>query len=210
MIKIYFQLTILISLIFIGCEKKADKKPNANHVVHSLSSGSYDVNTTESRLEWSGRKVAYGHNGTLMIKNGSVEILSNGNINGKFDIDMNSINVTDLEGGRKNSLEGHLKAADFFDVVQFPIASIVFRANKKNIKDNRIDINADLTIKNITHPINFTASIIDSQPQLKMKANIVFDRSKYDVRFGSGKFFQNLGDKMILDDINVAAHLNFN
>ena len=43
-----------------------------------------------------------------------------------------------------------------------------------------------------------------------MKANIVFDRSKYDVRFGSGKFFQNLGDKMILDDINVAAHLNFN
>ena len=67
-----------------------------------------------------------------------------------------------------------------------------------------------LTIKNITHPINFTASIIDSQPQLKMEANIVFDRSKYDVRFGSGKFFQNLGDKMILDDINVAAHLNFN
>ncbi len=210
MVKVNFQLAIFISLIFFGCGKKVDKKLHTNRVVHSLSSGSYDVNKTDSRLEWSGRKVAYGHNGTLMIKNGSVEILSNGKINGKFDIDMNSINVTDLDGGRKNSLEGHLKAVDFFDVEQFPIASIVFQANKKNIKDNLIDINASLTIKNITHPINFRASIINSQPQLKMKANIVFDRSKYDVRFGSGKFFQNLGDKMILDDINVDAYLNFN
>ncbi len=30
-----------------------------------------------------------------------------------------------------------------------------------------------------------------------------FDRSKYNVRFRSGSFFENLGDKLILDDISV-------
>ena len=60
-----------------------------------------------------------------------------------------------------------------------------------------------MTIKDITHPITFTAELLDIKPSIKAKANLSFDRSKYDVRFRSGKFFENLGDKLILDDINI-------
>ena len=42
------------------------------------------------------------------------------------------------------------------------------------------------------------------------EANLVFDRSKYDVRFKSGSFFENLGDKLIYDDIEIETKLVFN
>ena len=42
------------------------------------------------------------------------------------------------------------------------------------------------------------------------EANLVFDRSKYDVRFRSGTFFENLGDKLIYDDIIIETKLVFN
>ena len=64
-----------------------------------------------------------------------------------------------------------------------------------------------MTIKDITNPISFNATLIESSPYLKANAILSFDRSKYDVRFRSGSFFENLGDKLILDDIDVNIKL---
>ena len=123
---------------------------------------------------------------------------------------MNSIDVASLEGGRKASLMNHLKSEDFFGVDKFSTASIIFQSNQSKIKNNQLDLNASLTIKKITHPIDFSAEIIEVKPFLKAKASLVFDRSKYDVRYGSGKFFENLGDRLMLDEVNVAVDLHFN
>ena len=123
---------------------------------------------------------------------------------------MNSIDVASLEGGRKASLMNHLKSQDFFGVDKFSTASITFQSNQSKIKNNQLDLNAFLTIKKITHPIDFSAEIIEVKPSLKAKASLVFDRSKYDVRYGSGKFFENLGDRLILDEVNVTVDLHFN
>ena len=38
-------------------------------------------------------------------------------------------------------------------------------------------------------------------------ATITFDRSLYDVRFGSGKFFSDLGDNAISDEIKLDVTL---
>ena len=38
-------------------------------------------------------------------------------------------------------------------------------------------------------------------------AEIVIDRSKYDVRYGSGSFFDDLGDKTIYDDFTLTVKL---
>ena len=43
----------------------------------------------------------------------------------------------------------------------------------------------------------------------KAKSNLIFDRTKYDVIFRSGNFFQNLGDKLIYDDIKLEVSLEF-
>ena len=68
-------------------------------------------------------------------------------------------------------------------------------------------LHGDLTIKDITNPISFNATLLETSPFLKAKAVLSFDRSKYNVRFRSGNFFENLGDKLILDDIVVNIRL---
>ena len=124
-------------------------------------------------------------------------------IEGKVVIDMTSINVTDLQGEWKDKLEGHLKSPDFFGVEKFPTAFITFQSNKKPNKENKINLDGELTIKDMTHPLSFTADLLHTEPFLKVQAILSFDRSKYDVRFRSGKYFENLGDKLILDDIDI-------
>ena len=66
-------------------------------------------------------------------------------------------------------------------------------------------INGDLTIKGISHPVTFTMELNGK----KAKSNLTFDRTKYDVKFRSGNFFQNLGDKLIYDDIKLEVNLEF-
>ena len=108
-------------------------------------------------------------------------------------------------GSQKNVEKGFrfLKSPDFFGVEKYPNAFIKFHNEKKQIKDSQINLFGELTIKDITHPISFTAELLQKKPTLKAKASMSFDRSEYDVRFRSGKFFENLGDKLILDDIEV-------
>ena len=61
----------------------------------------------------------------------------------------------------------------------------------------------DLTIKDISNKIDFSATVLDNSENLKALAKMTFDRSKYNVRYRSGTFFDDLGDKLILDDIDV-------
>ena len=64
-------------------------------------------------------------------------------------------------------------------------------------------VNGFLTIKDISHPVLFEMSNTEDG----WNANLVFDRSKYNVKFRSGTFFENLGDKLIYDDIELKINL---
>ena len=210
-IKLFQALFILLFLIFSCSKKKIKQDMNNDTVINkTINPQEYKVNQNTSVLTWVGRKVSSGHNGTIMLKNGYLNVSTDGIIDGEFNIDMNSISVSDLQGGGKASLERHLKNEDFFSVNDFPLSNISFHSNKDQIINNQVDLDASLTIKNITHPINFTATIIEVSPKLKLKADLVFDRSLYDVKYGSGKFFENLGDRLILDDIQIGVDLEFN
>ena len=77
----------------------------------------------------------------------------------------------------------------------------------KKINGNSQILVGELTIKGITHPINFSITLSSENNATAM---LVFDRSKYDVRFRSGSFFDELGDKLILDDIKLEVALEFN
>lgn len=167
---------------------------------------SYNVDTNQSKVEWIGRKVTGEHNGSIKIKEGNLEVDGNNLQGGSFVIDMNSLVNADLEGEYKGKLEGHLKSDDFFGVATHPTAQFVItKAQAK--KDGQYDITGDLTIKNITHEITFPATIKVNGTQVTADAKIVVDRSKYDVRYGSGSFFDNLGDKTIYDDFDLQVSL---
>lgn len=163
------------------------------------------IDATKSNISWVGKKIASSHEGTLKLKEGFLTFKGKKITNGNFVVDMNSIEVTDLKAGNgKEKLEGHLKADDFFGVEKYPTATLAFKkiATKQN---GLFTITADLTIKGITHPITFDMIVNGS----KATAALVVDRTKYDIKYGSGSFFDGLGDKAILDNFDLAVELVF-
>lgn len=161
-----------------------------------------DIDVNASSIEWLGKKVTGQHTGTVNIKSGKLE-MSNGKLTGgMFEIDMTSIAVTDLTGNMKGKLEGHLASDDFFSVASYPVATVKI-TEAKMLDSNKYDVTADLTIKGITEPINFTATMNGDSAT----ADITVDRAKYNVRYGSGSFFEGLGDKMIYDNFDLSVKL---
>ena len=119
---------------------------------------------------------------------------------------MTSLTVEDLSGGGKVKLEGHLRSDDFFSVDKHPEANLKI-TQKAKVEGGVQKLYGELTIKGIQHPVDFTITLGDNNTAL---ANLTFDRSKYNVRFRSGSFFENLGDKLILDDIRMEVSLQWN
>lgn len=166
----------------------------------------YAVDIEASSLEWSGSKVGSTHNGPVDIQSGSLEVDGDQLVAGEFVIDMTSIDNSDLSGGMKDKLVGHLKSDDFFGVETYPTASLVIKsADRLNSGDYAVV--ADLTIKETTAEVTFNATVEQSDTEITANADITIDRAVYDVRFGSGSFFDDLGDDLIDDEVDITIAL---
>ena len=142
---------IIILFIVNGCvQKKDNSSVLQNQELSPLKKGDYAVEVSSSKLIWTGKEVSTKqHNGTLDIKNGKIIISDKGLISGDIEIDMSTINTTDLQGKGKDRLDGHLKSPDFFDVKQYPVAYLEFQGNEKSFSDGKLKFDGELTIKNI-------------------------------------------------------------
>lgn len=163
-----------------------------------------EVKTKESTVAWKAYKVTGSHNGTVTLKSGTLMFDNDKLTGGEFAVDMTTLISTDLEGGSKYKLEGHLKSDDFFGVESHPTSTLVF-TNVKPSGKNSYEVTGDLTIKGITKPVTFDVSIYGSKATATMKV----DRTRYDVKYGSGSFFDNLGDKTIYDEFDLVVDLEF-
>ncbi len=162
-----------------------------------------NIDIEKSSVEWIGKKVTGQHTGTISLKSGELSY-DNGRLSGgNFVIDMTSIANTDLGEGMKAKLEGHLKSPDFFDVATFPTASLKITGINAS-ETATYSVTGDLTIKNITHPVTFEVSKEDNE---SLSTTILVDRTLYNVKYGSGKFFEGLGDKMIDDNFELNVKL---
>ena len=162
-----------------------------------------EVNTESSVVKWTGYKVTGQHEGTIMIKKGSLTFNNNVLVGGKFLIDMSTINTTDLEGDYKKKLDGHLKDDDFFGVEKHKTASLVFTSLKQN--GTNYIVNADLTIKGITNKVKFKMQVLENSAIADLK----IDRTKYDIKYGSASFFDDLKDRAIYDEFDLNVNLSF-
>ena len=155
------------------------------------------IDITESTISWVGKKVTGQHNGTINLESGYLELKGDNLVGGEFVIDMTSITVLDLKGKGKGKLEGHLKSDDFFGVETYPTSKLVI--TDASGSDGNYAVTGDLTIKATTLPITFDLTIDGNTAT----TSLTVDRSKFDVRYGSGSFFDNLGDKTIYDDFEL-------
>lgn len=161
------------------------------------------VNVKDSKINWKGYKVTGEHEGTIALKEGTLTFNGKELTGGNFTIDMTTIKVTDLEGESKGNLEGHLKSDDFFGIESHPIAT--FKITKVDGKNGNYKVTGDLTIKGKTNPSSFDMTIDEGTATAAIK----IDRSKFDVKYGSTSFFDNLKDKAIYDEFDLNVNLKF-
>ena len=166
-----------------------------------------DQLSSQSYLRWYGEELTgKTHFGNLSFKKAQINLQDGVITSGNFLVNMTSLTVEDLSGGGKAKLTRHLKSDDFFSVEKHPEAILTI-TQKAKVENGVQRLVGELTIKRIHHPVEFTMTLGDNN---SANAQLTFDRSKYEVRFRSGSFFENLGDKLILDDIKLEAKLQWN
>lgn len=158
----------------------------------------FQIVNAQSNIDWTGRKVTGAHNGTIGIKDGTL-ILTDGKLSGgNFVIDTTSIKILDVTDPATNAqFAGHLASDDFFSIDKYPEANLNITAVSGN------QVQGDLTIKGITHPVSFDAAINVNGEVLTASGKLVIDRTKYGIRFRSGNFFKDLGDTLIYNDFDL-------
>lgn len=170
----------------------------------------YKVDKSKSKVEWNGKKVTGEHHGTLELKSGKLEVDGTRVTSGKFVMDMTSIKNEDLSNESMNQkLVGHLKSDDFFAVDKHPTSTL--ELNDVVLKTgNEYTFMGNLTIKDITHPVTFDATMDVKNGKLEANGEIEVDRTLYDIKFRSGRFFSDLGDNLIYDtftlDFDIVAN----
>lgn len=202
---------IALTIAVVGCKKKADeaKTTEAADVSTAMeNSVKYIANADESTIEWKGFKPTGTHNGIIKIENG-VLTLNDGKIeSGTFLIDMKSIVNLDMPADNEmnGKLVGHLKSADFFDVEKYPSAA--FEVTGFEEKDGKMMLSGNLKLKEKKNNVTFPVSVSTEGDQVTLTSEtFTIDRSKWDVKYGSKSFFDDLGDKFINDDIELKITL---
>lgn len=161
------------------------------------------ADTAKSQLQWLGEKVTGQHNGTVKLKSGWLTWENNKITSGEFLIDMKTIK--DNESTAK--LINHLKSDDFFGVEKYPVSKLTITESTPFDKGTAT-VKGNLTIKENTNPVEFRAVMKKSEGEgLWLYTNVTVDRTKYNVRYGSGTFFDNLGDKTIFDEFKLKINL---
>jgi polyisoprenoid-binding protein YceI len=167
-----------------------------------------EISPAESAISWVGRKITGSHAGKVPIKNGEV-VLEGGAIkSGTFGIDLSGVQVTDISDQKQNAkLVGHLKSPDFFAAEMFPTAQFTIDSAvpmpKPLPSGENTTIKGTLAIKGITKPVEFPAKVAIKDGVAEATGKAKLDRTQWDIRYGSGKFFQGLGDKLIYDEFEV-------
>ena len=172
-------------------------------IAFTLKDDVYKVDLTKSSITWEGKKFAGSHKGTVELTSGNLNFNGKKLTGGGFIANMTTIKDADKNGG----LEKHLKSEDFFGVEKFPAANFVI----KKIEGNgaSVNITGDLTIKSITAPITFPATLVwNADKTVTATADkITVDRTKYGIQFKSKSVFANIGDNFIYDEFTLSVKL---
>lgn len=215
---ILIKLTSIVALIIaphLAVDSAIDGMTNTNEAEilnTENTTTAYAINDTfmvtpdNAAFTWVAKKVTGQHNGLINVM-GEVEMKNNIVQAGKFEIDMKSIKVLDIQDPENNGqLTGHLMSDDFFGVEKYPTATLEITRAFEDGSD-RYGFEGNLTVKGITDKISGQYGVQNYRDGAIITGAFDFDRTAYDVRYRSGKFFSDLGDKMIYDEVLIGFEI---
>jgi polyisoprenoid-binding protein YceI len=194
---------------------EAPDEPDDPRTFLQLEDRSYQVDTEQSFIEWTGRNPGTTHYGTVQIAGGKLTA-KDGIVTGIFEIDMDSIRNVNLEGDPLQSvLIDHLKSDDFFLTRLFPRARFeIVRAEPMEepfLTAPNVKVQGSLELRGIKADQNFTATFSSTREGgLLAEAHFDLDRTKWGVIYGSTRFYENLGMHMVFDMISIQVRITAN
>ncbi|MEE2771119.1 MAG: YceI family protein [Bacteroidota bacterium] len=216
--KIVLNALLVSAVAFTACknDKSNETQPEDAQEVAMASEEqgtTFSVDSSATVIEWKGEKPTGSHMGTIKVSEGNFTVNDSAVLSGNFTIDMNSIEVTDLEGDQKANLEAHLKGTvdekqdDFFNVKKFPTAKFEVTGTSKS-EDGKTLLEGNLTIREETKNISFPVSISQEGDMMTLTSEeFTIDRTKWNVNYGSKSVFEGLKDNFVYDDIQLKIDL---
>ncbi|MCF8229612.1 MAG: YceI family protein [Bacteroidales bacterium] len=223
--KISGLLSIVLLFALASCNSGPKGKKAETGEAHSAKSSkietiTYELNPDVSIMEWYGSKPTGDHYGTVNFARGFLEVADGQLVGGTIMIDMKSIKNEDLKDSPEyqKKLVDHLKSTDFFNVNSYPEAlfEIVEVERLENPESQEgvtptHKIKGNLTIKGITKGITFDAMVNTESGEITaITPQFIIDRTEWDVKYKSKKFFDDLKDQFIHDDIGLTIELKAN
>jgi hypothetical protein len=173
----------------------------------------YDLNLTKSKILWKAPENHGGskHFGFLLFYSGSLQTNVSGDpINGTFSLNMNSISSADRPTEAENKkLDDQLKSDDFFNTIKYPKAIMVVTKILHTKTPGVYAVTGDLTMKDVTNTIYFTATIKKEGNMITVSGNLVIDRLRWNIKNMDGDFFGGMKSKLIEEDIPLTLSLVF-
>ncbi|OBX21588.1 MULTISPECIES: YceI family protein [Bizionia] len=207
-------LTLALVVTFASCKDKAQEVETTEAEVATEVtevSTKYLVNTEASNIMWKGFKPTGTHTGTIKVESGVFTMNGDAIESGSFLIDMNSLYVTDLPEDDENhgKLTGHLKSPDFFDVEAFPASA--FEVTGFTNENGKMMLSGNLKMKDTENNISIPVTVTENNDSITITSEtFTVDRSKWNVKYGSKSFFDDLGDKFINDDMELQITITAN
>lgn len=185
-----------------------DKKQAAN-----AAGQSFTIDTSASRIRFTGHGVGKNHPGIFKLSSGTVSISDNKITGGSFIIDIRSMKVEEKGAMFQDKLQPHLLSGDFFDAEKFGTAKFEITKVEPYTNDGKdtsiveganFSVSGNFTLKETTKNITFPAKIDLDGDKLKAKGNFNIDRTQWKLNYGNDK---TLGDKFISETVNIELDL---
>ncbi len=204
---------VLVGIYFFQSNNSTDEEVEATTEesveASMIEAGSYVVSADASEVGWFGSKklVPGDHSGIINVSEGMLTIDEDGLITDGFVvIDMTSIQLDEGDTGGQGVLD-HLASDDFFSIETYPTARLDVSTSERG-DTSGLMVDGSMTIKESTQPVSMV--VVPTQNEdgsITFVGEFVFDRSLFDIRFGSESFFDDLGDAIIRDDITIDFNL---
>lgn len=153
------------------------------------------IDTTVSKLNWTGSKVTKVHPGGFKTFKGSITLVDGAAEKSKVELEIETDSIfTDSP-----NLIGHLKSPDFFDVATYPKATFASTAITAGGADGATHtVKGQLTLHGVTKEISFPATISVDAKQVTAKARFSLNRQDFGVKFQYPR-----ADDLIRNDVLV-------
>ena len=167
--------------------------------------GQFTMDPDKSVIQWRGTKVGMEEKGTVPFRSCSFQVVNGVLTSADIVMEMNAIQSTSQSGPAARELGQHLRSADFFDTANHPTSAFTLVSARADGRGNLV-VNGKLNIKGITKEVEALVTFSSYDPVVA-SVSFSFNRADFDVRFGSGTFFDNLGDDLISDEVHMRLAL---